>query len=62
VLIIAGGTMPDEGIAGRWLREASPANVHVWVVPSAGHTDELATAPDEWEARVTTFLDRALAA
>ncbi|HXJ64875.1 MAG TPA: CocE/NonD family hydrolase [Actinomycetota bacterium] len=60
VLIVAAGTVPDEGIAARWLRAASPSNVCVWVVPGAGHTDGLATNPAQWEARVTGFLDRAL--
>ncbi len=62
VLLIAAGGVPDEGIAGRWLRSASPANVSLWVVPGAGHTDGLATAPGRWESRVSGFLDRALTA
>ena len=38
VLIIAGGAVADEPIAARWFLAASPATVHVWVVPHAGHT------------------------
>ena len=60
MLIIAGGARPDEPAAARWFQAASPATVHVWIVPGAGHTQGLATAPRAWEARVTGFLDAAL--
>src|SRR5215472_10365318 len=59
-LIIAGGAVADEPVAARWFRAASPATVQVWVVPHAGHTQGLATAPRAWEAQVTGFLDAAL--
>jgi uncharacterized protein len=59
-LIIAAGTVPDEPVAARWFRAASPATVRVWVVPGAGHTGGLATAPRAWEAHVIGFLDAAL--
>jgi hypothetical protein len=62
ILIVAAGTVADEGVAGRWLRSASPSNVRLWVVPGAGHTDGLATTPALWESRVTGFLDQALGA
>jgi dienelactone hydrolase len=45
VLIIAGAAKADEPIAARWFQAASPATVHVWVVPHAGHTQGLGTAP-----------------
>jgi hypothetical protein len=32
----------------------------VWVVPDAGHTQGLTTAPRAWEAHVIGFLDAAL--
>jgi hypothetical protein len=35
-LIIAGAVNPDEPMAARWFQAASPATVHVWVVPRAG--------------------------
>jgi hypothetical protein len=54
--------MADEARADRYIRSASPDTVELWVVPDTGHTDALATHPDEWETRVTTFLDRALGA
>ena len=60
VLIIAGAAVADEPIAARWFQAASPATVQVWVVPHAGHTQGLATAPGAWQARVISFLDAAL--
>ena len=60
VLIIAGGAVADEPIAARWFQAASPATVQVWVVPHAGHTQGLATAPGAWEAHVISFLNAAL--
>jgi dienelactone hydrolase len=59
-LIIAGGAVPDEPAAARWFQAASPATVRVWVAPRAGHTAALATQPQAWEARVTSFLNAAL--
>ena len=60
-LIIAAGAVADEPVAARWFQAASPATVQVWVVPHAGHTRGLATAPRAWEAHVAGFLDAALA-
>jgi uncharacterized protein len=60
LLIIAGGAVADEPVAARWFQAASPATVQVWVVPHAGHTQGLATAPRAWEARVISFLNAAL--
>ena len=60
LLIIAGAAVADEPIAARWFQAASPATVQVWVVPHAGHTQGLATAPRAWEAHVISFLDAAL--
>ncbi len=59
-LIIAAAAMPDEPIAARWFQAHSPATVHVWVVPHAGHTQGLATAPRQWETHVISFLNAAL--
>jgi len=44
----------------RWFRAASPATVHLWVVPHAGHTQGLATAPRAWAVHVISFLTTAL--
>jgi dienelactone hydrolase len=60
VLIIAAGSVADEPVAARWFRAASPATVQVWVVPHAGHTQGLATAPQAWAAHVISFLNAAL--
>jgi len=60
VVIIAGGAVADEPVAARWFQAASPATVQVWVVPHAGHTQGLATAPRAWEARVISFLNAAV--
>ena len=60
VLIIAGGAVAGEPVAARWFQAASPATVQVWVVPHAGHTQGLATAPRAWEAHVIGFLNAAL--
>ena len=59
-LIIAGGAVANEPVAARWFQAASPATVQVWVVPHAGHTQGLATAPGAWEAHVIGFLNTAL--
>jgi hypothetical protein len=58
--LIAAGEMPDEPRADRSIQRASPETVDLWVAPGAGHTDALHTHPQEWEARVIAFLDRAL--
>jgi dienelactone hydrolase len=59
-LIIAGAAMPDEPVAARLFQAASPATVHIWVVPHAGHTQGLVTAPRAWAAHVISFLNAAL--
>ena len=59
-LVIAGGAVANEPVAARWFQAASPATVQVWVVPHAGHTQGLATAPGAWEAHVIGFLNTAL--
>ena len=60
VLIIAAGAVASEPVAARWFQAASPATVHVWVVPHAGHTQGLATAPRAWQTHVISFLNAAL--
>ena len=59
-LIIAGGAVPDEPAAARWFQGASPATVHLWIVPHAGHIAGLATAPRAWATHVLSFLDTTL--
>lgn len=62
VLLIAAGTVEDEGYAAAFIEAGSPSTVQVWVVPGASHTSGLRTAPGQWEQRVAGFLDRALLA
>jgi pimeloyl-ACP methyl ester carboxylesterase len=62
MLLIAGGAVPDEEHAARWIQAGSPDSVTVWVVPGAGHTAGLRTQPTQWEHRVTQFLGEALRA
>jgi pimeloyl-ACP methyl ester carboxylesterase len=62
LLLIAAGEVPDEPAVAERLQAAGPERVEVWVVPGAGHTGGLATAPEEWRARVLAFLDATLAA
>jgi len=38
----------DEPVAAGWFQAASPATVQAWVVPHAGHTQGLTTAPRAW--------------
>ena len=59
-LIIAGGSAAGEPVAARWFQAAAAVTVQVWVVPRAGHTQGLATAPRAWDAHVTGFLNTAL--
>jgi uncharacterized protein len=59
VLLVA-GDLPDEVRAGTWLRSQSPDRVTLWVVPGAGHTGGLETAPDAWRETVVGFLSSAL--
>jgi dienelactone hydrolase len=59
-LLIAAGEVPEERHAAADLQAVAPDRVEVWVVPGAGHTDGLTTAPQEWERRVVAFLDGAL--
>lgn len=61
-LIIAAGKGVDEPEAAAYLRSAAPDRVQTWVVADATHTHGLATAPDEWSRRVSTFFDSALGA
>ncbi len=62
LLLIAGGAVPDEEHAARWIHSGSPDSVTVWIVPEAGHIAGLSTAPEQWRERVTAFLDDALGA
>ena len=58
--LIAGGAMPDEAKAGRYIQRGSPGTVELSEVAGADHTDALATDPAGWEQRVLSFLGGAL--
>jgi uncharacterized protein len=60
MLLIAGGNVPDEAIAGRFFQTASPQTVQLWIVPGGGHTLGLVAHPAEWESHVIGFLDAVL--
>lgn len=60
MLLIAGEAVEEEPHAAREIQSGSPATVSVWVVEGAPHVGGLATQPQEWQERVTGFLDGAL--
>ena len=60
MLLIAGEAVEEEPHAAREIQSGSPATVSVWVVEGAPHVAGLATQPQQWQERVTTFLDGAL--
>ncbi|MTV26106.1 hypothetical protein FTX61_11905 [Nitriliruptoraceae bacterium ZYF776] len=60
VLLITGGEVAREGVAGRRLRDAAPDRVELWEVPEAHHTGGLATDRQRWASRVDAFLDETL--
>jgi hypothetical protein len=60
MMLIAGGAVEEEPHAAREIQSGSPATVSVWVVEGAPHVAGLATQPQQWQERVTTFLDGAL--
>ncbi|WP_053226739.1 alpha/beta hydrolase [Solirubrobacter soli] len=58
-LLVAAG--PQERDAGRvYDRAAGDAPVDVWYLPKVGHTAAIREVADEYERRVTAFLDAAL--
>jgi hypothetical protein len=61
VLLVTAGAVPDEGHAAAFIEAGAPDRVETWEVPGASHTGGLAADPTGWSARVTGFLDDALA-
>ena len=59
-LLITAGDAPDEASSAAYVAGAAPERVEVWTVPGAAHVGGLATAPDEWSERVTSFLAESL--
>jgi uncharacterized protein len=60
LLLITAGEVEDEGYAAAFIKEKSGDDVMIWTAPEAGHTGGLAAAPEEWESKVTGFLDKVL--
>ncbi len=60
VLLIAGGNVPDEEDAGRYIQRGAPQTVRLWVVPDTAHTGALDRHPAEWRDHVIPFLEDAL--
>jgi predicted acyl esterase len=60
VLLIISGPAGNEVNAAEVLMSAGPDTVRTWTIADAGHTEGLATHPDEWEERVISFLDESL--
>lgn len=60
-LLITAGNVADEPRAAEYITSGAPERVDTWTVPGAGHTAGLRTQPEEWEARVVTFLTESLA-
>lgn len=60
LLIVGGEALGGETTAGPRLQAAAPDTVDLWQVAGAPHIGGLATQPQQWETRVTGFLDRTL--
>jgi pimeloyl-ACP methyl ester carboxylesterase len=58
-LLVAGGDAVDEAEAVAYLKTAAPDRVQTWTIPHATHTHGLTTAAQNWESRVSAFLDKA---
>lgn len=60
LLIVGGDALGGETTAGPRLRAAAPDSVDLWEVAGGPHIGGLDTRPQQWETRVTGFLDRTL--
>ena len=56
-LLIAAGTVQDEGEVAARLADVRPSTIATWTVPGASHTDALDVDPAGWEARVVGFFE-----
>jgi pimeloyl-ACP methyl ester carboxylesterase len=54
MLLMAAGTVQDEGLATAFIADGTDAQV--WVIADAGHTGGLITVPDQWTERVVDFF------
>ena len=60
VLLIAAGSDAAEIPTNRRYREAAGPAAELYEIPDAGHTGGIKSHPREYEARVVSFLDRAM--
>lgn len=60
ILLITAGDLPDERNAAEHIKSVAGDSVSIWSVPEAGHIAGLATAPEEWEQTVVSFLEAAM--
>jgi pimeloyl-ACP methyl ester carboxylesterase len=58
MLLMAAGTVQDEGLATAFIADGTDAQV--WVIADAGHIGGLTTAPDQWTERVVDFFTETL--
>jgi hypothetical protein len=59
-ILLVAGSEGDEIDVGRTYRDTEGAAVELWELPDTGHTDAITTHADDWEARVTAFLEETL--
>ncbi len=59
LLLIVSGARSETDAAPLLMAKGS-SHVQLWSIPDSPHTGGLATHPQEWEARVTAFLDSVL--
>jgi pimeloyl-ACP methyl ester carboxylesterase len=60
ILLIAGSESMWEAELALKYADSAGASAQVWVIPDVGHTAGILSVPDEYKARVLTFLDVAL--
>lgn len=59
-LIIAAGSVPDEGDYSTVFRDAAAGRADVWIAPGVGHTQAFRRLPDEYTQRVIGFFEETL--
>jgi predicted acyl esterase len=60
VFLIISGPASNEVDAAEALQAIGPDVVSTWTIADAGHIEGLATHPEEWKRRVTSFFDQSL--
>jgi uncharacterized protein len=59
-LLIAAGRVADERHAAQYMQSHAPDRVTVWNIEGADHTGGYDKRPEEWQRRVSDFLDKYL--